>query len=68
MFENSIRDLLGFLAITLYEEYTPSSNPVNFLPFDKIFLECNIAHGRIFRSKRSGIIHIFTMDVDPGYK
>ena len=68
MFDDSIRDLLGFNARTLYEEYTPSNNPVDILSFDNIFLECNIARGMIFRGKRSGIIHNFTMDVDPDYK
>ena len=68
MFEDSIKDLLGFNARTLYEEYTPSDNPVDILSFDKIFLECNIAQGMIFKGKRSGIIHNFTMDVDPDYK
>ena len=68
MFDDSIRDLLGFNARTLYEEYTLSNNPVDILSFDKIFIECDIAHGLIFRSKRSGIIHNFIMEVDPGYK
>ena len=68
MFDDSIRDLLGFNARTLYEEYTLSNNPVDFLSFDNIFIECNIAQGMIFKGKRSGIIHNFTMDVDPGYK
>ena len=68
MFDDSIKDLLGFNARTLYEEYTPSDNPVDILSFDNIFLECNIAQGIIFKGKRSGIIHNFTMDVDPGYK
>ena len=68
MFDDSIKDLLGFNARTLYEEYTPSDNPVDILSFDNIFLECNIAQGMIFKGKRSGIIHNFTMDVHPGYK
>ena len=68
MFDDSIRDLLGFNARTLYEEYTLSNNPVDILSFDNIFIECNIARGMIFKGKRSGIIHNFTMDVDPGYK
>ena len=66
MFDDSIKDLLGFNARTLYEEYTPSDNPVDILSFDNIFLECNIAQGMIFKGKRCGIIHNFTMDVDPG--
>ena len=36
--------------------------------FGNIFLECDIAQGMIFESKSSGIIHTFTMNVDPGYK
>ena len=31
MFDDSIRDLLGFNARTLYEECTPSNNPVDIL-------------------------------------
>ena len=33
-----------------------------------MFLECDVGQGMIFRGKRSGIIHNFTMDVNPGYK
>ena len=65
--DDSIRDLLGFNKTTIYEEYNLSPNPVDILSFDNIFLECNIAQGMIFKGKRSGIIHNFTMDVDPGY-
>ena len=36
--------------------------------FDNIFLECDIVEGMIFRGKRSGINHNFTMDVSPGYR
>ena len=68
MFDDSIKDFLGFNARTLYEEYAPSDHPVDILSFDNIFLEGNIAQGMIFKGKRSGIIHNFTMDVDPGYK
>ena len=68
MFHDSMKDLLGFNARTLYEEYTASDHPVDILSFDDIFLECNIAQGMIFKGKRTGIIHNFTMDVDPGYK
>ena len=68
MFDDSIRDLLGFKARTLYEEYTLSSNPVDILSVYNIFIETDIAKGLIFRGKPSGIIHNFTMDVDPGYK
>ena len=68
MFDDSIRDLLGFNARTLYEEYTQSNNPVGILSFDNIFVETDIAIGMIFKGKRTGVIMNFTMDVDPGYK
>ena len=67
MFDDSIRNLLGFNARTLYEEYTPSNNPVDILSFDNIFLETDLAQGMIFKGKRSGIIHNWTMTVDPGH-
>ena len=66
--DNSVGDLLGFNKTTIYEEYNLSPNHVDFLNFVIIFLECDISQGMIFRPKRSGIIHNFTMDVDPGYK
>ena len=66
--DDSIGDLLGFNKTTIFEEYNLSPNHVHILSFDNIFLECNIAQGIIFKGKRSGIIHNFTMDVDPGYK
>ena len=68
MFDDSIRDFLGFNARTLYVEYTILNNPVDILSFDNNFIECDIAQGMIFKSKRSRIIHNFNMDVDPGYK
>ena len=63
-----MRDLLGFNARTLYEENNLSPNSVDILSFDNIFFECDIAQGMIFKGKRTGIIHNFTMDVDPVYK
>ena len=68
MFDDSIRDLLGFNARTLYEEYKLSSNPVDITSFNNIFIETDIAQGMIFKGKRSGIIMNFTMSVSPGYK
>ena len=38
------------------------------LSFDNFFIHTNIAQGMIFKGKKSGIIHIFHMDVDPGNK
>ena len=65
---DSVGSLLGFNKRTIYDEYNLSDNPVDILSFDNIFLECDIAQGMIFRGRRSGIIHNFTMDVDPRYK
>ena len=65
---DSIRDFLGFKPKVLQEEYILSDYPVDILSSDNIFLECDITQGMTFRGKRSGIIHTFTMDVDPGYK
>ena len=66
--DDSIGSLLGFNKRTIYEEYNLSDNPVDILSFDNIFIETKIAQGMIFKRKRSGIIHNFAMDVDPGYK
>ena len=63
----SIRDLLGFDSVVIYEKYILSRNPVDILSFGNFFLKCNIAQGMIFQGKRSEIIHKFTMDVDPGH-
>ena len=38
-------DLLGFDAVTSFEKYILSPNPVGFLSFDNIFLECVIVQG-----------------------
>ena len=65
---DSIGSVLGFNKRTIYEEYNLSDHPVDILSFDNNFIECNIAQGMIFKGIRSGIIHNFTMDVDPGYK
>ena len=66
--DDSIRDLLGFDALTLYEEYNLSLNSINNSPFDYIFNETDITQGKIFRWKMSGINHYMTMDVSPRYK
>ena len=65
---DSIGSLLGFNRISIYEHYKLSDNSVDILSFDNIFIETNIAQGVIFKGKSSGIMHNFTMDVDPGYK
>ena len=66
--DDSMRDHLRSNKTTFYEVYNLSPKPVDILSFDNIFLECNIGQGMIFSGKRSGIIHNFTMDVDPGFK
>ena len=65
---DSIGFLLGFNKRSIYEEYNLSDNPVDILSFDNIFIETDIAQGMILRGRRSGVIHNFTLDVDPGYK
>ena len=66
--DDSIGNCLEFDKTTKFEEYNLSPNPVDILSFDNIFIETDIAKGMIFKGKRTGIIHNFTMDVDPGYK
>ena len=66
--DDSIGDLLGFNKTTIFQEYNLPPNPVDISSFDNIFIETDIAKGLIFKGKRSGIIHNFTMDVDPRYK
>ena len=68
MFDDSIRDFLGFHAITLYEEYNLSTSPVDTLSSDNIFIETDVGQGMIFRGKRSGIKFNWSMDVNPGFK
>ena len=68
LYDDSIRSLLGFHGTILYKETNSSPIRVDILSIDNIFLECDIATGMIFKSKKSGKIRNFTMDVDPGYK
>ena len=67
LFDDSIGTLLGFNETVLYEKHNISSNPIDILSFDNIFIETDIAKGMIFKGRRSGITMNFTMDVDPGY-
>ena len=66
--EDSIPDLLGFNKTSIYEKYNMAPNPVDIISFDNFFIESNIAQGMIFKGLRSGVIHNFTMTVNPGYK
>ena len=52
----------------MHPEKKSSQNPVDTLSFDNNFLAMTYAEGMIFKSKRTGILHKFKMDVDPGYK
>ena len=65
---DSIGELLGFNKTTIYEDYNFSQNPADIISFDNFFFEADVAQGMIFRGRRTGIIHNFTMDVNPGYK
>ena len=66
VFDDSIRNLLGFRETILFKEYNLSDNPVDILPFDNVFPESDIAEGMLFKGKRSNIIHNWTRTVDPG--
>ena len=68
VFDDSIRNPLRFHETILNKEKNLSPNPVDFLSFVDIFLECDIAKGTIIKQKRSGKKHNWTMTVNPGYK
>ena len=65
---DSIRNLLGFNATTIYEKYNLSHNPLDILSFAKTLINTDNAQDMIFRSKRSRVIHNCSMSVDPCYK
>ena len=65
VFDDSITNVLGFDETIIYRKYNLSPNPVSILSLDNIFLDCDIAKVMVFRGKRSGIIHNWTMTVDP---
>ena len=68
VFDDTIGNLLGFKETILWKKFNRSPNPIDILSFDNKFIHTDIARGMIFKGKRSGIIHNFTMEVDPGYK
>ena len=51
-----------------YEKYNLSTNPVDIISFNNIFIETDNAKGMICKGKRSGIIMNFTISLSPGYK
>ena len=67
VFDDSITNLLGFHETKQYKEYELSPNPIEIFLFEKIFLDCDIAKGTIYKQKRSGKIHKWTMTVNPSY-
>ena len=67
-FDGSMGNLLGFNETFLYKKYNLLPNPVEIISFDNIFIETDIAQGMIFKGRRSGIIHIFTINVSTGCK
>ena len=68
LFDDSMRKLLGFHEIILFEEYHLPPNPVDILSCDNIFIETDIAKGMFFKVKGTGIIDNFTMNVNTGCK
>ena len=65
--DDGIHNRLGYKPTVLHEDFKLSDNPVDNLSFDNVFLETNIAQSRIFKGKRTGKKHNFTMNVSPGY-
>ena len=63
----SIRDHLGFYSNVIYERNNSSDQPVDISSFEDIFLECDIAHGMIFKERFSEKNRNFTNYVDLGY-
>ena len=59
--------MLGFNSEVTNEKYKIGPNYFSILSFDNIFLETDFANGMLLKGKRSGIIHSFTVDVDPSY-
>ena len=65
---NSNGKLLGFNETILYKEFNSSPDTVDKLSIDNIFIHTDKAQGTLFGGRRSGLVHNFTKDVDPGYK
>ena len=68
VFDDNIGNLVGFHETILYKEYHLLHNPVDMSSFNNFFLESDFAKGMIFKGKRSGFIHNWTMAVNPGCK
>ena len=48
------------------EKHSLSPNPIDLISFSVVFLQTDVAQGMIFRSKRTGTLHNFNMEVDLG--
>ena len=59
--------LFRFKPVGLDDKINLSENPFDIISVDTIFLETDIAQGTIFKGKRLGKIHKFTVDSDTGY-
>ena len=65
----TVRDLLAFDLVVLYQKYNLSHNLVDILSFDVIFLETDFVKGTIFIGRKTGgIFHNFRKDVTFDYK
>ena len=52
----------------LHEESNSSEYPIDVLSFDIKYFQCNVAQGKIFKGRKSGVILNWRMTVDPVYK
>ena len=64
----TIREVLRFKSKRISKEINHSDDPVDIISFDIIFIETDIVSGMNIDGKRTGVIHNFTMDADPGYR
>ena len=62
--DDYIGDLLGFKPVVLHKEYNLWHNAVDLLAFDNTLLETDIGQDMIFKGKRTGLFHKFTMDMN----
>ena len=68
VFNDSIGNVLGFDETILSNEFNISANLVDVSSFDTTLIHTGIAHGMVFKTKRTDIIHKFSMYVNLGYK
>ena len=66
--DDSLGSLLGFNPEVLYEKYNLSPHLVDIISIANIFIGSDCARGTFFECKRTGIIHNFTIEVNPRLK